>query len=161
MFHAQLAVKEMGRVLDIASSHYNYISVAMGEGNRIFIWGECLGQIITVPTLVTEASLHDVFARYASPSVMHQPLVLYGEELEMSLTDCFRNAFDDQVRIYKAKKSIYKHISHFLEIISLSFIEYEWSCSTSTTKMYLCAQSSFNDTLSILSNDVSTKFNLV
>ena len=94
----------MGRVLDIASSHYNHISVAMGEGNRIFMWGECLGQIITVPTLITVASLHDVFAHYASPSVMHQPLLLYGEEPDMSLTDYFRNAFDDQVRIYKAKK---------------------------------------------------------
>ncbi|KAK1124707.1 hypothetical protein K0M31_006071 [Melipona bicolor] len=109
----QLAVKEMGRVLDIASSHYNHISVAMGEGNRIFMWGECLGQIITVPILVTVASLHDVFARYASPSVMHQPLVLYGEEPDMSLTDYFRNAFDDQstsdlvVRVQQ--KCIYVH----------------------------------------------------
>lgn len=124
---AQLAAKEVGRVLDIASSHYNHISVAMGEGNRIFMWGECLGQIITAPTLINVASLHDVFARYASPSVMHQPLLLYGEEPDMSLTDYFRNAFDDQARIYEAKKCIYSttFLISFLKLFSSSFIDYE------------------------------------
>ncbi|XP_043513909.1 RCC1 and BTB domain-containing protein 1-like isoform X1 [Frieseomelitta varia] len=109
----QLAVKKMKRVLDMACSHHNHTSAAMVEGHRIFIWGQCLGHIVIVPTLINVTSLHDVFARYASPSVMHQPLVLYGEEPDTSLIDYFRNAFDDQstsdlvVRVQQ--KCIYVH----------------------------------------------------
>ncbi|XP_060815883.1 uncharacterized protein LOC132907131 [Bombus pascuorum] len=109
----QLKQEVMGRVLDVATSHYNHISIAMAEGNRIFMWGECLGQSITLPVLTNLGSLHDVFARYASPSVMHQPLVLHNEEPDVSLIDCFREAFNDQTTsdlvIQVRKKFIYVH----------------------------------------------------
>lgn len=89
----------MGRVLDIAASHYSHISIAMGESNQIFMWGECLGQSITIPMLTGLRCIHDAFARYASPNVMHQPLILHGEEETVGLIDCFKEAFNDQVRI--------------------------------------------------------------
>lgn len=106
----------MRRVLDVATSHYNHISIAMAEGNRIFMWGECLGQSITFPVLTTLGSLHDVFARYASPRVMHQPLVLHDEEPDVNLIDCFREAFNDQVCIYIVKKYHFWH-RYFLETV--------------------------------------------
>lgn len=40
--------------------------------------------------------IHDAFARYASPNVMHQPLILHGEEETVGLIDCFKEAFNDQ-----------------------------------------------------------------
>ncbi|XP_061938416.1 RCC1 and BTB domain-containing protein 1 isoform X3 [Apis cerana] len=92
----QLIVQEMGRVLDIAASHYSHISIAMGESNQIFMWGECLGQSITIPMLTGLRCIHDAFARYASPNVMHQPLILHGEEETVGLIDCFKEAFNDQ-----------------------------------------------------------------
>lgn len=95
----------MGRVLDIAASHYSHISIAMGESNQIFMWGECLGQSITIPMLTGLRCIHDAFARYASPNVMHQPLILHGEEETVGLIDCFKEAFNDQVCIYNKEIS--------------------------------------------------------
>ncbi|XP_035730999.1 RCC1 and BTB domain-containing protein 1-like isoform X1 [Vespa mandarinia] len=90
----KLSVPEMGRVSDIAALHYNHISVAIGEGHKVFMWGQCRGQSITVPTPTLLAHLHDALACYASPSVMHRPLFLYAAE-EMNIVDCLKQAFDD------------------------------------------------------------------
>ncbi|KAK2577032.1 hypothetical protein KPH14_011991 [Odynerus spinipes] len=108
----KLSVPEMGRVSDVAALHYNHISVAIGEGHKVFMWGQCRGQSITVPTSTPLAHLHDALACYASPSVMHRPLVLYAEE-EMSIVDCLRQAFDDpttsDLTIQVQEKPIHVH----------------------------------------------------
>ncbi|CAL7941035.1 unnamed protein product [Xylocopa violacea] len=91
----KLEVQKMGRILDIATSHYNSISIAEGEGNQIFMWGQCLGQSITVPTLTSLEYIHDVFACFSSCNVMHEPLILHGEEEDVGVADSFREAFDD------------------------------------------------------------------
>lgn len=115
----------MGRVLDIAASHYSHISIAMGESNQIFMWGECLGQSITIPMLTGLRCIHDAFARYASPNVMHQPLILHGEEETVGLIDCFKEAFNDQVCICN-KRNIFCRVMYFFKNnICLCFIGYE------------------------------------
>lgn len=86
----------MGRVSDIAALHYNHISVAVGKGGKVFMWGQCLGQNITWPTPTLLPHIHDVLARYATPSVMHVPLVLYNEE-ECGIVESMKLAFDDPV----------------------------------------------------------------
>ncbi|XP_015183789.1 PREDICTED: RCC1 and BTB domain-containing protein 1-like isoform X2 [Polistes dominula] len=90
----KLFIKQMGRVSDVAALHYDHISVAIGEGNKVFMWGQCLGQSITIPTPTPLTNLHDVLACYASPRVMHRPLYLYAAE-ESSIVDCLRDAFND------------------------------------------------------------------
>lgn len=95
----QLEVPEMRRILDIATSYYNCISIALCEGNRIFMWGQCLGQNVKVPTLTPLKCLYDVFAFYALPAVMHQPLIFHSDE-ESNLIDSLREAFDDSVCIF-------------------------------------------------------------
>lgn len=89
----------MGRVCDIAAVHCNHISAALVEGGKIFMWGHCRGQSVTTPTLTPLLYLHDVFACYATPSVMHEPLVLYGQD-ETSILDYLKQAFDDPVSFY-------------------------------------------------------------
>lgn len=89
----------MGRILDIATSHYHHISLAMSEGNRIFMWGQCLGQSIKVPTLTPLKCLYDALAYYAFPPVMHQPLIFHSDE-EANVADSLKNAFDDPVCIF-------------------------------------------------------------
>ena len=90
----KLQVPEMGRILDIATSHYHHISLAMSEGNRIFMWGQCLGQSIKVPTLTPLKCLYDALAYYAFPPVMHQPLNFHSDE-EANIANSLKNAFDD------------------------------------------------------------------
>lgn len=113
----------MGRVSDIAALHYNHISVAIGEGHRVFMWGQCRGQSITVPTPTPLAHLHDALACYASPSVMHRPLFLYAAE-EMSIVDCLRQAFDDSVCLIFTYFFfyIYLHISMNSKFININTI---------------------------------------
>ncbi|KAF7997404.1 hypothetical protein HCN44_005975 [Aphidius gifuensis] len=90
----KLSVPEMGRVCDIAAVHSNHISAALAEGGKVFMWGQCRGQVITTPILTPLLYLHDVLACYSTPSVMHEPLVLYGND-ETSILDCLKQAFDD------------------------------------------------------------------
>lgn len=91
----------MGRVLDVAASFCNDISIAMGEKNVIFVWGRCLEQSIRVPTYKPLKHLHDAFAFYSSRPVTHQPLIVYGEPTEASLIDCLWQAFNDPVSIFQ------------------------------------------------------------
>jgi len=88
----------MGRVSDIAAMHYNHISVAVGEGGRVYMWGHCRGQSITTPTATPFTNMHDALACYGSPSVMHKPLVLYAND-ESGILECLKAAFDDSVRL--------------------------------------------------------------
>ena len=90
----KLQLGEMGRVLDVAASPCNDISVAMCEHNRVFVWGRCLHYNFVVPTRTPFHCLHDAFAHLAWFSGMHQPLIVSSEE-EMSITDHLRQAFDD------------------------------------------------------------------
>ncbi|XP_076243017.1 RCC1 and BTB domain-containing protein 1-like isoform X2 [Calliopsis andreniformis] len=97
----QLKVPEMGKVLDVAASHYNHISVAMTQDNKVFIWGQCLNQSVRTPVLASQTCLDPVFALYATPRVMYRPLILHIEDRDenedegASLIDHLREAFDD------------------------------------------------------------------
>ncbi|XP_029051357.2 RCC1 and BTB domain-containing protein 1-like [Osmia bicornis bicornis] len=93
----KLVKHEMGRVLDVAASYCNDISVAMGERNVVFVWGRCLGLRIRVPTYTPLKHLHDAFAFYSSRRVTHQPLIVVGEPKEASLIDWLWNAFNDPI----------------------------------------------------------------
>lgn len=88
----------MGRVSDIAALHYNHISVAVGQGGRIFMWGQCRGQSVTSPVATYLPHIHDALACYATPSVMHEPLVLNADE-DSGILGCLKQAFDDPVEI--------------------------------------------------------------
>nr|XP_034175491.1 RCC1 and BTB domain-containing protein 1-like isoform X1 [Osmia lignaria] len=109
----ELNAHEMGRVLDVAASYCNDISVAMGEQNEVFVWGRCLEKLIRVPTYRPLKHLHDAFAFYSSRCVTDQPLVVYGEPTEASLIDCLWNAFNDPTTsdliIKVQRKPIYVH----------------------------------------------------
>ncbi|XP_026673021.1 RCC1 and BTB domain-containing protein 1 [Ceratina calcarata] len=109
----QLVVEEVNRVADIATMHFSHISVALVEGNRIYVWGSCLSQSVLVPTLTTLNYLHDAFALYATPKVTYKPIVFYDDEEEVSFEDCFREAFDDSTTsdfvVNVQQKSIFVH----------------------------------------------------
>lgn len=102
----------MGRVSDIAAMHYNHISVAVGEGGRVYMWGHCRGQSITIPTSTPFSNVHDALACYGSPSVMHKPLILYANE-EPNILQCLGSAFDDPVCNLFIVVYLFHTFSHF------------------------------------------------
>ncbi|CAL7941032.1 unnamed protein product [Xylocopa violacea] len=106
----KLVAPEMERVLDVAASHYNHISVAMGKDNQIFIWGQCLGQSIKVPMLTQLRRVHDAFACFASPSVTHQPLVFHNdEETNLTTSDLVIQVHGKPIHVHKAILKIRCH----------------------------------------------------
>ncbi|XP_076648842.1 RCC1 and BTB domain-containing protein 1-like isoform X1 [Halictus rubicundus] len=118
-----LVIQSLKKVLNMAASNSTNISVALEMGHQILMWGNCLGQKITLPTLISVDSIHDAFAFYASPSGMHQPFVISDEEKEeeddvdieetMSIMDHLMAAFDNKdtsdLTIEVQGKPIYVH----------------------------------------------------
>lgn len=86
-------------MLDIAACHYSNISVAMGKDNTVFMWGQCLGQSVTVPIVAPLTCMHSAFLYFAYPRMMHKPLILSNENEGTSLTDHVKEAFDDPVYV--------------------------------------------------------------
>jgi len=64
-----------------------------------FVW-DITGQNVTSPTETPFTSLHDVFACFATPSVMWEPMEVDADAGE-KVTDSLKLAFDDQVSIMK------------------------------------------------------------
>ncbi|XP_013780686.1 RCC1 and BTB domain-containing protein 1-like [Limulus polyphemus] len=85
---------EIGRVVDISASHYNHISAVMTQTSKLYMWGQCRGQSVTLPEESPFHTLHDVFACFASPAVTSRPM-----ELDVCMVnrvgDSLRQAFDD------------------------------------------------------------------
>lgn len=88
---------EMGRISDIAALHYSHISIAVGRGGRVYMWGHCRGQSISTPTVTPFLNVHDALACYALPNVMHKPLILRMNK-QSSILECLGSAFNDSVR---------------------------------------------------------------
>ncbi|XP_023712816.2 RCC1 and BTB domain-containing protein 1 [Cryptotermes secundus] len=85
---------EIGRIVDVAATHYNHISTAMTQNSKVYMWGQCRGQNVKSPTETPFTSLHDVFACFATPSVMWKPM---GVDLDSGekVTDSLKTAFDN------------------------------------------------------------------
>ncbi|XP_076669800.1 RCC1 and BTB domain-containing protein 1 isoform X2 [Andrena cerasifolii] len=108
----QLNIPSIRRVLDVAATHYNNISVAMGDDNLVFIWGHCLGQCIAVPTLTPHRCLYDALACYATPNVMHKPFELCNTDttnLTVRIGEAFDDANTSDLTIQVEEKPIHVH----------------------------------------------------
>lgn len=86
---------DVGRIVEIAATHYGHISAAVTENSTIYMWGQCRGQSICEPIPMPYASLHEVFACCATPSVMWKPITVSCDR-GTSVTESLSNAFDDQ-----------------------------------------------------------------
>lgn len=87
--------EDLGRIVDIAASHYNHISAAVThQTSKCYMWGQCHGQSVVCPTETPFTSVHEVFACFATPSVTHIPM---STEIHsgLSVLDSLKEAFDD------------------------------------------------------------------
>jgi len=85
---------DKGRFVDIAAIHYNHISVGVNQMGRVFMWGQCRGQSVTLPTETRFESMNDVFACFAMPAVTYKPLEV-GFADTRKIADSLCRAFDD------------------------------------------------------------------
>ena len=86
--------EDIGRVIDIAASHYNHISAAITQDSTVYMWGQCHGQSVVLPTPTSFVRLHDVFACFATPAVTPVPMVTEISSVP-NIMDSLKLAFDD------------------------------------------------------------------
>ncbi|XP_013130754.1 RCC1 and BTB domain-containing protein 1 isoform X1 [Oreochromis niloticus] len=70
---------EKERIVEIAACHSTHTSAAKTQSGQVYMWGQCRGQSIVLPHLTHFACTDDVFACFATPSVMWR---LLSVELE-------------------------------------------------------------------------------
>ena len=58
------------RIVEIAACHSTHTSAAKTQSGQVYMWGQCRGQSIVLPHLTHFACTDDVFACFATPSVM-------------------------------------------------------------------------------------------
>ncbi len=66
------------RIVEIAACHSTHTSAAKTQSGQVYMWGQCRGQPIVLPHLTHFSSTDDVFACFATPSVMWR-LLSMGE----------------------------------------------------------------------------------
>ncbi|CAH1401548.1 unnamed protein product [Nezara viridula] len=111
-FSPEQILEDIGRIVDIAASHYCNISAAMSQNSKVYMWGQCRGQIVLQPILTPYNSLHEVFACYSTPSITYKPLTVAWDH-GTKVYDSIKSSFDDQstsdLIIRVEGKDIYVH----------------------------------------------------
>ncbi|XP_034033558.1 RCC1 and BTB domain-containing protein 1-like [Thalassophryne amazonica] len=81
------------RVVEVAACHSTHTSAAKTQSGQVYMWGQCRGQSIILPHLTHLTSTDDVFACFATPSVMWR---LVSTELDdfQTVAEALKKEFD-------------------------------------------------------------------
>lgn len=86
--------EDLGRIVEVAASHYRNISAARTQDGKCYMWGWCRGEAVTSPRETPFLSLQEVFTHCNTPGVTYR-----SREVEMttgpSVSDSLKMAFDD------------------------------------------------------------------
>lgn len=85
---------ERGRFVEVGAVHYNHLSAAVTQMGRVFMWGQCRGQSITLPLETPFHSIHDTLACFGMPSVTYK-LIEVEHNDGGKVNDSLCRAFDD------------------------------------------------------------------
>ncbi|XP_055018993.1 LOW QUALITY PROTEIN: RCC1 and BTB domain-containing protein 1-like [Boleophthalmus pectinirostris] len=81
------------RVVEVAACHSTHTSAAKTQSGQVYMWGQCRGQSLLLPALTHFVSTDDVFAGFASPSVMWR-LVSVETDNFLTVAESLRKEFD-------------------------------------------------------------------
>ncbi|XP_041835134.1 RCC1 and BTB domain-containing protein 1 isoform X2 [Melanotaenia boesemani] len=81
------------RVVEVAACHSTYTSAAKTQSGQVYMWGQCRGQSIVLPYLTHFTNTDDVFACFATPSVMWRLVSMEHGDF-MTLAEALRKEFD-------------------------------------------------------------------
>lgn len=79
------------RIVEIAACHSTHTSAAKTQSGQVYMWGQCRGQSIVLPYLTHFACTDDVFACFATPSVMWRLLSVGMARLLIEVSGCDPN----------------------------------------------------------------------
>ncbi|KAK3601331.1 hypothetical protein CHS0354_011933 [Potamilus streckersoni] len=100
------------RFIEVAASHYAHISAAMTETGRVYMWGQCRGQSITMPTVTRFTCTDDVFAAFSAPAITWRMYIvdsMRGCSLAASIGNAFDDANTSDVKFIVNGKEIHVH----------------------------------------------------
>ncbi|XP_033957192.1 RCC1 and BTB domain-containing protein 1 isoform X1 [Pseudochaenichthys georgianus] len=86
-----LADKE--RIVEVAACHSTHTSAAKTQSGLVYMWGHCRGQSILMPHLTHFTSTDDVFACFATPSVMWRLMSMDHDDF-LTVSEALRKEFD-------------------------------------------------------------------
>ncbi|XP_071400405.1 RCC1 and BTB domain-containing protein 1-like isoform X2 [Centroberyx affinis] len=81
------------RVVEIAACHSTHTSAAKTQSGQVYMWGQCRGQSLVMPHLTHFTATDDVFACFATPSVMWRLLSMEHDDF-MTVAQALRKEFD-------------------------------------------------------------------
>ncbi|CAJ1086948.1 RCC1 and BTB domain-containing protein 1 isoform X2 [Xyrichtys novacula] len=86
-------MQDKERVVEIAACHSTHTSAAKTQSGQVYMWGQCRGQSIVTPHLTYFASTDDVFACFATPSVMWRLTSMEHDDF-LTVAEALRKEFD-------------------------------------------------------------------
>ncbi|XP_047457554.1 RCC1 and BTB domain-containing protein 1-like [Mugil cephalus] len=85
---------EKERIVEIAACHSTHTSAAKTQSGQVYMWGQCRGQSIVLPHLTPFTCTDDVFACFATPSVMWRLLSVEHDDF-MTVAQALKKEFDN------------------------------------------------------------------
>ncbi|XP_022530431.2 RCC1 and BTB domain-containing protein 1 isoform X1 [Astyanax mexicanus] len=84
---------EKERIVEIAACHSTHTSAAKTQSGQVYMWGQCRGQSIVLPHLTHFSCTDDVFACFATPSVMWRLLSMEHDDF-LTVAQSLKKEFD-------------------------------------------------------------------
>uniref|UniRef100_A0A3Q0R638 Regulator of chromosome condensation (RCC1) and BTB (POZ) domain containing protein 1 n=1 Tax=Amphilophus citrinellus TaxID=61819 RepID=A0A3Q0R638_AMPCI len=81
------------RVVEVAACHSAHTSAAKTQSGQVYMWGQCRGQSIVLPHLTHLTNTDDVFACFATPSVMWRLMSMAHDDF-LTVAEALRKEFD-------------------------------------------------------------------
>uniref|UniRef100_A0A671VBJ3 Regulator of chromosome condensation (RCC1) and BTB (POZ) domain containing protein 1 n=1 Tax=Sparus aurata TaxID=8175 RepID=A0A671VBJ3_SPAAU len=81
------------RVVEVAACHSTHTSAAKTQSGQVYMWGQCRGQSIVIPHLTHFTNTDDVFACFATPSVMWRLMSVEPDDF-LTVAEALRKEFD-------------------------------------------------------------------
>ncbi|XP_028249007.1 RCC1 and BTB domain-containing protein 1-like isoform X2 [Parambassis ranga] len=85
---------EKDRIVEVAACHSTHTSAAKTQSGQVYMWGQCRGQAIVLPQLTHFSCTDDVFACFATPSVMWRLLSVENDDF-LTVAESLKNEFDN------------------------------------------------------------------
>ncbi|CAL9698480.1 unnamed protein product [Knipowitschia caucasica] len=86
---------EKQRVVEIAACHSTHTSAAKTQSGQVYMWGQCRGQSLLLPSLTHFLSTDDVFAGFATPAVMWRMVSVETDDF-LTVAEALRKEFDSE-----------------------------------------------------------------
>ncbi|XP_051283401.1 RCC1 and BTB domain-containing protein 1 isoform X3 [Dicentrarchus labrax] len=81
------------RIVEVAACHSTHTSAAKTQSGQVYMWGQCRGQSIVMPHLTHFINTDDVFACFATPSVMWRLMSMEHDDF-LTVAEALRKEFD-------------------------------------------------------------------